>query len=128
MRYYKIAAMALIAGLLITVSPVASAQQRQTTTRVIIIRTFPGPFFYDPFFYGPPAYAPERVGYVKLETQLKEASVYVDGGYAGRAGKLKHFALAPGTHEIALRDSDHRTLFQERVAVILGETTKIRLG
>lgn len=129
MRFYKTAAAALVAGgLLLTMAPPASAQQ---TRRVIVFRSYPDPFFngYYGYPYRYPAYAPvETVGYVKLDTQLKNAMVYVDGGYAGRAGKLKKFALSPGTHNIELRDSDQRILDQERVAVIVGETTKLRMG
>ncbi len=125
----KRAAIALVAGLLLTLAPAASAQHR----RIIIVRTY-DPFFYDPFFWGPyyayppPGYYAENVGYVKLETERKDARVFVDGGYAGIAGKLKKFPLRPGSHNIVLKDSDGRPFYQERVAVLLGKTTKIRVG
>jgi hypothetical protein len=35
------------------------------------------------------------------------------------------YALRPGNHDLELRDQDGRTFFQERVAVLVGETTKI---
>lgn len=134
MKLYKTAAMALIAGSLLTVAPVASAQR---VRGVIVYRSYPAYRWYpSPFYYGyygyygsPYRYAPaETVGYVRLKTELKDAMVYVDGGYAGRAGDLKKFALAPGTHDIELRDSDRRVIDQERVSVLLGKTTKVRLG
>jgi hypothetical protein len=126
MVFHKRAAIILIAGLLLTLAPAASAQRR-----VIVVR--PGPFFYDPFWYPypypyPPGYYVQNVGYVKIETEHKDAQVFVDGGYAGTAGKLKKFALRPGSHDIVLKDRDGRPFYQERVAVILGKTTKLRVG
>jgi len=58
---------------------------------------------------------------------LKGASVYVDGGFAGLTGKLKKFPLRPGNHNIELRDSDGRTIYQQQVAVIAGKTTDIHV-
>ena len=71
-----------------------------------------------------------RVGIIpgKVVTKFKDASVFVDGGYAGVAEKLKHFDLSPGNHDIELRDPSGRTIFQERVQVILGKTTEIRVN
>ena len=121
-----------LAGLL-TLAPVASARQ------VVIVRPYYRPYyhrfygfgFYGPGWYNPwygPTYIPaERTGNVKIETNLKGASILVDGGYAGLTGKLKTFPLRPGNHDIELRDSSGHTFFQERVQVILGKTTKIHV-
>jgi hypothetical protein len=62
---------------------------------------------------------------VKLVTQNKDAQVYVDGGYAGTAGKLKKFQLTPGQHDIELRDPSGKVLHGERVTVIPGKTVGI---
>jgi hypothetical protein len=67
-------------------------------------------------------------GYVKIKTHRKDASVYVDGGFADRIEKAKKFALRPGTHDIELRDSDGRTLYRERIAVLVGKTTELHVG
>jgi hypothetical protein len=92
------------------------------------IRVF-DPFFDYPYPY---AYAPDYMsanfGYVKLKTDRKDGSVYVDGGFADKIEKAKKFALRPGNHEIEVRDSDNRTLFKERVAVIVGKTTELHVG
>jgi hypothetical protein len=64
-------------------------------------------------------------GYIKVNPHHQSAALYIDGGYADRIHKSKKFALRPGSHDIQLRDSDGRTVFKERVAVIVGETTKI---
>jgi len=76
-----------------------------------------------PGYYGPVPYT----GNVKIHTELKGASVYVDGGFAGLTGKLKKFPLRPGNHNIELRDSDGRTIYQQQVAVIAGKTTDIHV-
>jgi len=62
---------------------------------------------------------------VKLITQNKDAQVYVDGGYAGTAGKLKKFQLAPGQHDIELRDTSGKVLHEEHVTVVSGKTVDI---
>jgi len=86
---------------------------------------------YDPFFpyaypypYGP-YYVARNYGYVKLNTHGQDAAVYVDGGYAMRTHKTKKLALRPGNHDIELRDSRGHRFFEERVAVMVGQTTKV---
>jgi len=108
-----------------------AAPAPQPQQRVVIvepIRVF-DPFFDYPYPYAyAPDYMAENFGYVKIKTDHKDASVYVDGGFADRVEKAKKFALRPGTHDIELRDSDGRTLFQERVAVLVGKTTELHVG
>jgi len=106
----------------------AAAPPPQRIVIVEPIRVF-DPFFDYPYPYAyPPDYMATNFGYVKIKTDLKGALVYVDGGFADRVEKAKKFALRPGTHDIELRDSDGRILFQERVAVIVGKTTELRVG
>src|SRR5215467_10564239 len=108
--------------------PAAPPPPQQRIVIVEPIRVF-DPFFYYPYPYAyPPDYMATNFGYVKIKTDLKNAVVYVDGGFADRIEKAKKFALRPGTHDIELRDSDGRILFQERVAVIVGKTTELRVG
>ncbi len=128
MRWFSRAlAFAIVGGLLLSWAPTASAQRR-----VVIVEPAPvfGPFFpyaYPyPYAYAP--YYPANYGEVKIDTHRKDAAVYIDGGYAAKTGEAKKFALRPGNHEIELRDSDGRTLFQERVAVTVGKTTKLHVG
>lgn len=106
----------------------APAPAPQPNRRVVVvepIRVF-DPFF-DTYAYAPD-YMAENFGYVKIKTDRKDASVYVDGGFADRVEKAKKFALRPGTHDIELRDSDGRSLFRERVAVLVGKTTELHVG
>jgi PEGA domain len=137
-RSWKTSIIAVAA--IFTLAPLASAQRASPspapsttvvvpTQRFVVVRPFG---WYDPWWgpaYVPYGYAPAQyTGEVKIVTERKEASIYVDGGYAGRADKLKKFPLQSGNHNIELRDSDGRTLYQERVQVIAGKTTKIHAG
>jgi len=89
--------------------------------------------FYGPAWYPwPGAWGPSYVivpqnGDVKIETHLKDAAVYVDGGYAGMTGKLKEFSLRPGNHELEVRSSAGEMLYRNRVQVLLGKTTEVKL-
>src|ERR1700693_5971209 len=128
-RYLKLSMIALLA--LVCIVPVASARPR------VVVGGYFGPAYFGPAWYGPglgwygPAYG--RYGYVhapvtgsvKFETKMKDAAVYVDGGYAGTVGELKTFQLRPGDHNIELRDRNGNSIHQERVDVIAGRTLKI---
>lgn len=125
-RYWKYSAMVLLA--LAIVVPVASARPR-----IFIGGYYGGPFYGPAYYgwYGPGYYAPYAVepapyaGKVKFETKMKDASVYVDGGYAGTIRQLGTFPLRPGTHNLELRDPSGQTIFQERVDVLAGKTIKL---
>lgn len=109
----------------------SAATAPQPTHQVVVVepvRVF-DPYFDYPYPYAyPPDYMATNFGYVKIKTDRKDASVYVDGGFADKIQKAKKFALRPGTHDIQLRDSDGRTLFHERVAVLVGKTTELHAG
>ena len=95
-RYWKYSAMVLLA--LAIFVPVASARPR-----IFIGGYYGGPFYGPAYYgwYGPGYYAPYAVepapyaGKVKFETKMKDASVYVDGGYAGTIRQLGTFPLRP---------------------------------
>ena len=109
-------------------APTTASQPRQRVVIVEPIRVF-DPFFDYPYPYAyAPDYMAENFGYVKLDTKMKDASVYVDGGFADKVEKAKKFALRPGTHNIELRDSDGRPIFKESVAVLVGKTTTLHVG
>jgi hypothetical protein len=119
-RYLNIALLALVC-----IVPVASAHPR------VIVGGYFGPAYYGPAWYGPGWYEPYGyvrgpvTGGVKFETNMKDASVYVDGGYAGTVGKLKTFQLRPGSYNVELRDHDGHSFYQERIEVIAGKTLKL---
>ena len=117
----------LIGGVLLSVG--SSTSLAQGTRRVIIVQRF-DPFF--PYYGYPYPYAPYYVaanyGEVKIDMHHRTAEVYIDGGYAATITKSKKFALRPGNHEISLRSPDGETFYHERVAVIIGQTTKLRVS
>ena len=93
-----------------------------------------GPGFYGPAYYGwygPGYYAgpygvvPPNAGKVKFDTKMKDAGVFVDGGYAGTVRQLGTFPLRPGNHNIELRNPAGQTIFQEQVDVLAGKTIKL---
>lgn len=124
-RIAKILATATLA--LAFVVPAASAR--------VFFGGYWGPgFYYGPAYgwYGPGwgpygyAYAPAQpIGSIKFEHTMKDASVYVDGGFAGTVGQLKTFKLHTGSHNIELRAPDGHTFYQQRIDVIAGKTLKI---
>ena len=87
-----------------------------------------GPAWYGSGWYGPywgGYYYGPTDGKVKIVTADKDASVYVDGGYAGTAAKMKKFSLRPGAHDLELRDPSGHEFYKQRVEVIRGRTTEI---
>ena len=97
----------------------------------VIVRPFyPGPGWYGywgPFYDGwGSVVARPATGEIKFDTHLKDALVYVDGGYLGPVAKFKKFDLAPGNHLIELRDSSGKSIFNERVNVVIDKTIELR--
>jgi PEGA domain len=90
-----------------------------------------GPRWYYPYYpgYYPGVYVPAAppTGDVKIDTHMKGGSIYVDGGFAGETSKLKKFSLRPGNHDIEVRDAAGYTMYKERVQVLAGKTTDIKL-
>lgn len=128
MRWKTSAITLLLGGLFLTCSPNASAQHASAHQRVVVIEPIPvGPFLYPYPYYGYPGYY-ANVGYVKLETHRKDTAVYINGGFAGTTDKSKKFALRPGDYNLKLQDPEGAVLYDQRIAVTLGNTTKIRVG
>jgi hypothetical protein len=88
---------------------------------------FYGPRWY-PYYSGVYVPAAPATGDVKIDTHMKGGSIYVDGGFAGETTKLKKFALRPGNHEIEVRDASGYSVYRERVQVLVGKTTDIKLA
>jgi len=126
MRWISISLVVAIMGALFLSSPPTVLAQR-FRGGVVYVEPVPvyGPFFPYAYPYPYGYYAAGNYGYVKVNTHGQNADVYVDGGYAAKTHKTKKLALRPGTHVIELRDSGGRTFFQERVAVMVGQTTKV---
>ena len=85
------------------------------------IGVFVGPAFapYGGFGYGPYGAVP-NAGQVKLDTKVKDAQVFVNGSYAGTAGKLKTMWMRPGTYTIEIK-APGRARYAEKIYVIAGK-------
>jgi hypothetical protein len=117
-RYLKVSSIALLA--LVCIVPVASARP------FVVMRGYYGPAWYGPGWVVPYSYDRGPVtGGVKFDTKMKDAFVYVDGGYAGTVGQLKTFQLRPGSHDVELRDRAGHSFYQEHIEVVAGKTLKL---
>jgi len=131
-RFASIALLAVTGVLFLGVEPIESAQ-RIIRQRVVVVA--PGPFFYGPsfpydYYYPyPPRYG-TNYGEVKIEAHHhdKDANVYIDGGFAANLRNHHKFALVAGNHKVELRDSGGETIFEEEVAVTIGQTTKLHVS
>ena len=77
---------------------------------------FFGDFWLDP----PAAYYQASLGELKLKTLDKNASIFLDGGFAGNAGQLKSMWIEPGTHEVRVTEGNRS--FEERIYVLTGRS------
>lgn len=90
------------------------------------------PLWWDPFWGASSAFYP--VGYfdpgngkgeLKLSGAPKDASVYVNQGYAGTVDHLKSIWLDPGAYDLVLSAADGRR-YEQRIYVLTGKTLKIQ--
>ena len=63
-------------------------------------------------------------GRIKLKTGHKDASVFLDGAFAGVAGDLKHIWLQPGVYQLRVEAAQQQP-FEQKVYVLTGKTLKI---
>jgi len=63
------------------------------------------------------------MGEVKFPRAPKESLVYVDGGFAGSAAKLKSMWLEPGIYNLEVREGDK--VWQKRIYVLSGKTLQL---
>jgi PEGA domain len=76
-------------------------------------------------FYGPGAFGyGDGRGEVRLTAEPKAAEVYIDGGYAGTADKLKTLWLDPGAYDLTV-SAEGREPFHQRLYVLSGKSLKI---
>ena len=64
------------------------------------------------------------MGEIKLKAP-KDASVYLDGGFAGSAEKLKSMWLEPGIYQLQVSSPDGSE-YRKKVYVLSGKTLDIR--
>jgi hypothetical protein len=79
-----------------------------------------GPYGMSP--YGP--YGAPNAGEVKLDTNIKDAEVFINGSYAGTVGQLKTMVMRSGHYNIEVR-APGRAPFQQQIYVLAGKTVKL---
>jgi hypothetical protein len=86
---------------------------------------------WDPFWGYYPPYYPDGYfasgagkGELKLTAAAKNATVYLNGAYAGTADHLKSMWLDPGVYDLEVTTSDGGR-FEQRVYVLTGKSLKI---
>jgi hypothetical protein len=83
---------------------------------------------YSPYFYGPYGYygmSYPNTGEVKLETDVKDVEVFINGAYAGSTGKLKSMRLKPDVYTLEIRAPGRQT-YAEKIYVVAGKTLRLR--
>src|SRR6266849_7673946 len=114
----------ILLGAIMTLAPMsASAAVRGY---VVVGRPY-YPGWYAPYWgpYWGPAYggyyAYPNSGEVKLDTKVKDASVFINGAYAGTTHQNKSMHLRPGSYNIEIREGGETT-FAEQIYVVAGKT------
>jgi PEGA domain-containing protein len=87
--------------------------------------------FWDPYWGGYPGFYPagyfrpgDGKGEVRLRTDPKNATVLIDGAYAGTADKLKTIWLDPGAYNLTV-SMPGREPYEQRIYVLSGKSLKI---
>ena len=118
----KLIVLSILSVTLMTISMPASAAVRfgfgLGYRRPVFV---PGPRWVGPEFWAPPIYyatsvGPARSGELKIDTNAKDASVYINGAYAGTVKTLKTFWLRSGNYDIEIR-STNGGVFDQKVFV-----------
>jgi hypothetical protein len=73
--------------------------------------------------YGPYGATP-NAGKVKLDTDVKDAQVFINGSYAGTVRQLKTMVLHSGNYTIEVR-APGRTPFKQQIYVVAEKTMKL---
>jgi PEGA domain len=83
-----------------------------------------GPFWGVGWGWGPGYGRYYNSGEVKLDTRVKDAEVYVNGGYAGTTHDNKTMHLRPGGYKIEIREGG-QTRFTANIYVQPGRTVHL---
>jgi hypothetical protein len=130
MRSLKIAGLVFSAFLLVALPAAAAGRFRGDIGFVPAGRLWYGhdPFFYGPFGYNWPygAYPEEyaSAGEVKLSTNVKDAEVFINGAFAGKASKLKTMWLNPDAYTMEVRAPGYAS-YTTKIYVVPGKTLQV---
>jgi hypothetical protein len=127
MRNLKVAGWVLGACLAMALSASAAGRIHRG---VVVVPSFSAGGWYNPFPYGiyepygvyPPTYS--NAGEVELKTNVKDADVYINGAYAGKARKLKSMWLRADSYALEIRVPGYAP-FTEKIYVVPGKTIKV---
>jgi hypothetical protein len=132
MRNLKLAGLVLGAFLIMTMP--ASAAERFRGRGIVAVPSFNSWGWYNPYFYAPywgngyyvpnPYYS--NLGELKLKTNVKDADVYINGAYAGKAAKLKTMWLRPNAYNLEVRAAGYST-YAERIYLLPGKTMQVKV-
>ncbi len=128
MRTLKFIGMLLAMALVLTLP--ASAHGRLGGRVVVFPRFGAWDWYYPSFgwygYYGPyPMYTGiSRVGELKLKTNVKDADVYLNGAYAGKASKLKTMRLRPDSYTLEIRARGYAP-YSQRVYLVAGKSLQV---
>ncbi|MGD0309746.1 MAG: PEGA domain-containing protein [Acidobacteriota bacterium] len=67
----------------------------------------------------------QNAGELKLKTNVKDADVYINGAYAGKAAKLKSMWLQPDAYNIEIRAAGY-TSCAERIYLLAGKSWQVK--
>jgi hypothetical protein len=132
MRSLKVAGLVLGAFLMLSLPASAAGRFRRG---IVLGPAFGSWGWYNPFFNGPygwyGSYGPytaynSNVGEVKLKTNVKDADVYINGAYAGKAAKLKTIWLQPDAYDLEIRAPGYAT-YTERFYLLPGKTKQVKV-
>jgi hypothetical protein len=129
MRSIKIAGL-ILSACLITALPV-SAHGWHHGGRIAVVPSFGYWGWYSPYYYGnywPYGYYSgvySNLGEVKIKTNVKDAEVYINGAYAGKASKLKSMYLKPDSYSLEIR-APGKSPIDQKLYVLAGKTIKVQ--
>jgi len=82
-----------------------------------------GPYgIYEPYPVYQGVYS--GAGELRLTTNVKDADVFINGAYAGKAAKLKSMWLRPDTYNLEIRAPGYAS-YSERIYVVAGKTMRL---
>jgi len=86
------------------------------------------PFYYGRYwpygYYGPYPVYTSNTGEIKLDTNVKDAEVFINGAYAGTAGKMKSIRLRPDAYNLEIRAPGYVS-YTQRIYVVAGHTIRL---
>jgi hypothetical protein len=129
MKTLKLAGLVLCAFLILTLPASAEGHFRRGVA-VGPAWGWYSPYYYAPFgwygYYGPYPYYRSNMGELKLKTNVKDADVYINGAYAGKAVKLKSMWLRPDKYNIEIRAQGYAAYFQQ-IYLLPGKTMQMKV-